>query len=107
MGAVEKNVLAELDRPTSPLVWEAMTESLTTDVDMTEVDIANETDVERSMRFERDAMPFLDQLYSAAMRMTRNPADAEDLVQETFAKRSPPSTSTNRAPISRRGSTAS
>ena len=31
-------------------------------------------------------MPYLDQLYSAAMRMTRNPADAEDLVQETFAK---------------------
>ena len=63
-----------------------MTESLTTDVDMTEGDIANETDVERAMRFERDAMPYLDQLYSAAMRMTRNPADAEDLVQETFAK---------------------
>ena len=40
----------------------------------------------RSARFERDALPFLDQLYSAAMRMTRNPADAEDLVQETFAK---------------------
>ena len=38
------------------------------------------------MRFERDAMQYLDQLYSAAMRMTRNPADAEDLVQETFAK---------------------
>ena len=33
-----------------------------------------------------DALPFLDQLYSAAMRMTRNPQDAEDLVQETFAK---------------------
>ena len=31
-------------------------------------------------------MPFLDQLYAAALRMTRNPADAEDLVQETFAK---------------------
>ena len=31
-------------------------------------------------------MPYLDQLYSAAMRMTRNPQDAEDLVQETFAK---------------------
>ncbi len=45
-----------------------------------------ETDEERSARFERDAMPYLDQLYSAAMRMTRNPADAEDLVQETFAK---------------------
>ena len=37
-------------------------------------------------RFERDAMPLLDQLYSAAMRMTRNPADAEDLVQETYLK---------------------
>ncbi|WP_433519746.1 sigma-70 family RNA polymerase sigma factor [Nonomuraea sp. CA-143628] len=31
-------------------------------------------------------MPYLDQLYSAALRMTRNPADAEDLLQETFAK---------------------
>lgn len=45
-----------------------------------------ETIEERGARFERDAMPFLDQLYSAALRMTRNPADAEDLVQETFAK---------------------
>jgi RNA polymerase sigma-70 factor (ECF subfamily) len=45
-----------------------------------------ETDEQRTARFERDALPFLDQLYSAAMRMTRNPQDAEDLVQETFAK---------------------
>ena len=37
-------------------------------------------------RFERDALPFLDQLYGAALRMTRNPQDAEDLVQETYAK---------------------
>jgi RNA polymerase sigma-70 factor (ECF subfamily) len=36
--------------------------------------------------FERDAMQNARQLYSAAMRMTRNPADAEDLVQETFLK---------------------
>src|SRR5262245_44844955 len=50
------------------------------------VDLASETPEERALRFERDALPFLDQLYSAAMRMTRNPADAEDLVQETFAK---------------------
>jgi RNA polymerase sigma-70 factor, ECF subfamily len=41
---------------------------------------------ERTARFERDALPFIDQLYGAAMRMTRNPTDAEDLVQETFAK---------------------
>ncbi|MBB5132737.1 RNA polymerase sigma-70 factor (ECF subfamily) [Thermocatellispora tengchongensis] len=45
-----------------------------------------ETLEQRSERFERDVMPYLDQLYSAALRMTRNPADAEDLLQETFAK---------------------
>ncbi len=45
-----------------------------------------ETQQGRSERFERDVLPYLDQLYAAAMRMTRNPADAEDLVQETFAK---------------------
>ncbi|MHC9595104.1 sigma-70 family RNA polymerase sigma factor [Corynebacterium diphtheriae] len=37
-------------------------------------------------RFERDALPLLDQLYGGALRMTRNPADAEDLVQETYVK---------------------
>ncbi|MGC9668885.1 sigma-70 family RNA polymerase sigma factor [Planosporangium sp. 12N6] len=41
---------------------------------------------QRRDRFVRDAMPFLDQLYAAALRMTRNPADAEDLLQETFLK---------------------
>jgi RNA polymerase sigma-70 factor (ECF subfamily) len=43
-----------------------------------------EPDAER--RFEQDVIPFLGQLYPAALRMTRNPSDAEDLVQETFAK---------------------
>jgi RNA polymerase sigma-70 factor (ECF subfamily) len=37
-------------------------------------------------RFERDAMPLLPSLYSAALRLTRNPADAEDLVQEAFLR---------------------
>jgi RNA polymerase sigma-70 factor, ECF subfamily len=41
---------------------------------------------ERRARFERDALPFVDQLYAAGLRMTRNPADAEDLVQETYLK---------------------
>jgi len=36
--------------------------------------------------FERDAMQYTRQLYSAAMRMARNPSDAEDLVQETYLK---------------------
>ncbi|WP_454261458.1 sigma-70 family RNA polymerase sigma factor [Pseudoxanthomonas mexicana] len=37
-------------------------------------------------QFEQQALPFMDPLYAAAMRMTRNPADAADLVQETFVK---------------------
>lgn len=36
--------------------------------------------------FTRDAAPFMDPLYSAALRMTRNAADAEDLVQETYLR---------------------
>jgi RNA polymerase sigma-70 factor, ECF subfamily len=51
-----------------------------------EVGSVTETMEARTARFERDALPYLDQLYSAALRMTRNPSDAEDLVQETFAK---------------------
>jgi len=47
---------------------------------------AAETPEQRSARFERDAMPLLDQLYGAALRMTRKPADAEDLVQEAYLK---------------------
>jgi len=90
-------MLAVLDRPTRTpaaegLRWDAMTDPSET-TDLTDrpavaepVDVATETDAERAARFERDALPFLDQLYAAAMRMTRNPADAEDLVQETFAK---------------------
>nr|WP_304515652.1 sigma-70 family RNA polymerase sigma factor [Cellulomonas sp. JZ18] len=45
-----------------------------------------EDDAARTDRFEAEALVHLDQLYGAALRMTRNPADAEDLVQETFTK---------------------
>jgi RNA polymerase sigma-70 factor, ECF subfamily len=41
---------------------------------------------EDAVRFERDALPYLDKLYPAALRLTGNRADAEDLVQETFTK---------------------
>jgi RNA polymerase sigma-70 factor (ECF subfamily) len=79
-----------MDRPSTPVSWGAMTDhpDLTEPAvdDTREVDVATETEAERAERFERDALPFLDQLYGAAMRMTRNPSDAEDLVQETFAK---------------------
>jgi RNA polymerase sigma-70 factor (ECF subfamily) len=37
-------------------------------------------------RFQEDAMPLLDSLYAGALRMTRNPADAEDLVQDTLLR---------------------
>jgi RNA polymerase sigma-70 factor (ECF subfamily) len=37
-------------------------------------------------RFEREVLPLLPNLYSAALRMTRNPTDAEDLVQETYLR---------------------
>ncbi|NLU81933.1 sigma-70 family RNA polymerase sigma factor [Rhodococcus sp. HNM0569] len=47
---------------------------------------SDDTDNQLIERFERDALPLLDQLYGAALRMTRNPADAEDLVQETYVK---------------------
>jgi len=97
-------VLATLDKFTSvepSVVWASMSDSDSdalavvdldpadidpADIDPADIDPATESDADRQLRFERDALPFLDQLYSAGMRMTRNPADAEDLVQETFAK---------------------
>ena len=41
---------------------------------------------ERQRQFSEQAMEFMPQLYTAALRMTRNAADAEDLVQETYLK---------------------
>ena len=47
-------------------------------------DLVKESAQERNARFERDALAFTDQLYSAAMRYTKNPHDAKDLVQDTY-----------------------
>ena len=68
--------------------WDTMTTPPTPvhDAPTVEVDLATETTADRQARFEREALPLLDQLYAAAMRTTRNPSDAEDLLQETFAK---------------------
>ncbi len=50
------------------------------------VDVETESPEARKARFEQDAMEYVDQLYAAALRMARNPADAEDLVQEAYTK---------------------
>ncbi|MCV7345891.1 sigma-70 family RNA polymerase sigma factor [Mycolicibacterium rhodesiae] len=47
---------------------------------------SSETRAELSARFERDALPLLDPLFTGALRMTRNRMDAEDLLQETMLK---------------------
>ncbi len=47
-------------------------------------DQADRSDLES--RFEAEALPLLPGMYSAAYRLTRNPSDAEDLVQETFLR---------------------
>lgn len=46
----------------------------------------DESQAELLQRFEADALPLLDQMYGAALRMTRNPADAQDLVQDVYMK---------------------
>ena len=61
---------------------------------MSEIDVqlsrcaaqSDESDAELAARFERDAVPLLDQLYGAARRLTRSRADAEDLVQDTMLR---------------------
>ena len=57
--------------------------------------------------FAELAMPYMGPLYSAALRMTRNPADAEDLVQETYLRAYRGFDSSRRAPTSKPGSTGS
>ncbi|OPG11420.1 sigma-70 family RNA polymerase sigma factor [Microbispora sp. GKU 823] len=49
--------------------------------------IVDDTAVERRrLRFERDALPYIDQIYAGALRLARNPADAEDLVQDVYMR---------------------
>jgi RNA polymerase sigma-70 factor (ECF subfamily) len=55
-------------------------------VDPTQPEAAIEEPTDNRALFEEQALQYMDQLYAAAMRMTKNPADAADLVQETFVK---------------------
>ncbi|WP_205781409.1 sigma-70 family RNA polymerase sigma factor [Planctomonas deserti] len=60
---------------------------MTTSDESASADAPNETVLpDNRALFEEQALPYLDQLYAAGLRMTRNPADAQDLVQETFVK---------------------
>jgi RNA polymerase sigma-70 factor (ECF subfamily) len=54
--------------------------------ELVRVDREKETKAERTKRFERDALQYMNQLYAAAMRYTKNPEDAQDLVQDTYIK---------------------
>jgi len=55
-------------------------------IDALELSVMTTDAIDLRDLFEEQAMPYIDQLYAAAMRMTRNPSDAQDLVQETFVK---------------------
>ncbi|MFV0428003.1 MAG: sigma-70 family RNA polymerase sigma factor [Arachnia sp.] len=67
-----------------PAAWSQVSSYLV-DLDTTSDEPA-ENEAAGEFDFEMEAISHLDRLYSAALRMTRNPADAEDLVQETYAK---------------------
>jgi len=96
--AVSEPLVVELALLPS-IIWTSATEG-TVSTKMTDIDDSTglepaeetsatrseDTDAELTARFERDAIPLLDQLYGGALRMTRNPADAEDLLQETMVK---------------------
>ena len=87
--------VAVLERPVGAkvddLVWPVMTadepDTPPTDAETTATDAETTTETRPiGELFEEQALPFIDQLYAAALRMTKNPSDAQDLVQETFVK---------------------
>ena len=84
---------AELEQPDLSEFDSEKFDSEQIDAEQIEIDSAGSTEkyspvelAKLTERFERDALPMLDLIYAGALRMTRNPSDAEDLVQETFAK---------------------
>jgi RNA polymerase sigma-70 factor, ECF subfamily len=72
---------ALLERPTAPAV-----DAQRAELDSSAMSDKPQPTAELRELFEDQALTFMDQLYAAALRMTRNPADAGDLVQETYVK---------------------
>lgn len=66
--------------------WELMEKNTATAPSDHDIDLSTETEDERRARFENEALEYVNQLYAVALRMTRNPVDAEDLVQEAYLK---------------------
>ena len=58
----------------------------TDNLEVAVVDRATESLAQKKERFERDALQFTNQLYAAALRYTKDPHDAQDLVQDPYAK---------------------
>jgi RNA polymerase sigma-70 factor, ECF subfamily len=93
-GADVDEAPEELDDQVDEALDEDLTDEEHSDADLEEEAetiqeaLQDEAPAEQDLRalFEQQALPFLDQLYAAGMRMTRNPSDAQDLVQETYVK---------------------
>jgi RNA polymerase sigma-70 factor, ECF subfamily len=80
-----------LDSPARPGTvaarrWELNLAAMTNSTENTPTPEQDPGNIDVRHLFEEQAIPFMDQLYAAGLRMTRNPADAADLVQETFVK---------------------
>lgn len=75
-GSVDLTAMTDVDPERTPSAEQAPHEPAA---------VERAADAKRDL-FEQQALPLIDQLYGVAMRMTRNPADAQDLVQETYAK---------------------
>ena len=91
IGVLERPAVTGVDDLGWPVMTADQIDAMPTDPEAAAGSDVGAPDSEPAARplselFEEQALPFIDQLYAAALRMTKNPADAQDLVQETFVK---------------------